>query len=848
MEQVSLGAANPVDLLCHAHPDRAEELRARMRRLQALGLLDGHADPAPRRVGPFTIVGLLGQGGMGEVYLAQQAQPVRRMAALKIVRGGVATHTLLRRFEAERQALATLNHPGIAQVLEAGADEQGQPWFAMEYVDGPPLTDYCDEHALGLDARIELFLQVCDAVSHAHQNGILHRDLKPGNVLVTERLDKPLVKVIDFGLAKATEASPLDASLLTQTGQLLGTPAYMSPEQAGALPGSIDPRTDVYALGVMLYQLLVGRLPLAPRDSDVHPMLQMQKLLRDAEPVRPSLRVAKQTEEQAACRQESVGSWARALSGDLDWIVARAMARHKDERYPAVSELAADLRRHLRSEVVLAGPPSTAHRVARYLRRHKREAIAAGLGLAALVIASIVYVFRLSGELRRFDVLEREIRLAELVRQADEDLWPATPAVLPAMAAWSTEVQAILDQEDEFRDTLDDVRTAGALEHGGYRFDQPRDTALHASVVRLLDGLAVLASEQGLLADVQARMAWAAGLERASLIEPSAAWEQAIASIADPQRCPAYAGLVIEPQLGLLPLGRNDATGLWEFACLQPGARLPVWRDDRWAIESESCPVLVLIPPGVVRQGTQSDSPLAPNYFPVPTTAESDGPVVELDAFFLSRYELSQAQYERITGERPSRSADDAHPVEQLSWEDAQRAVQRMGLGLPTGAQWEYAARSGSPDPWWTGSADEPPDGCGNLADLRYILVAGTEADVSEYEERYDDGYAGHAPVDAFAPNAFGLHNVIGNVWEWCLDPGLRYGEATRRAGDGLQQPLPGVEPRGRSRELRGGSFKSSYRKSRSTYRFFQSQTSSNVVFGVRPARPVVSARAGSPP
>ncbi|RKY18943.1 MAG: hypothetical protein DRQ55_11965 [Planctomycetota bacterium] len=852
MEQISLGAANPVELLCHAHPDRAEDLRARMRRLQALGLLSGPLQDGPRSVGPFSIVGKLGQGGMGEVFLGQQSHPVRRMVAVKVMRGRADTGNLMRRFEAERQALATLNHPGIAQVLEAGTCERGEPWFAMEYVDGLPLTDYCDQCALDLDQRIELFLQVCDAVAHAHQNGILHRDLKPGNVLVTERLGKPLVKVIDFGLAKATEASSLDASLLTQTGQLLGTPAYMSPEQAGAISGAVDPRTDVYALGVMLYVLLVGRLPLAPRGTDVHPMLQMQRLLREAEPVRPSRRVTELSEDEGAQRQQSASSWPRALSGDLDWIVARAMARLKSERYAAVSELAADLRRHLRSEVVLAGPPSTAYRVARFLHRHRREAVVAGVaaafGLLALVVGTVKYLRAQDAQLRNFDVLEREIRLGELLAEAERELWPAEPRLIPAMQAWTDEVIQILRQREQFRSSLADVRGRGVASAGSWNFELPRDQALHASVVRLLEGLASVGDDGGVLADVRVRMDWAARIEELSLEQPAAGWAQALASIADPAQCPAYDGLVMAPQLGLIPLARNEVTGLWEFALLLPGAALPRWGGDRWIMEADTCPVLVLLPAGSVQQGAQAEDPAAPNYFYAPAPEEGGGRLVPLDAFFLSKYELSQNQYARIMHERPSSKHRENHPVEQIDWEHASAVTRRMGLSLPTGAQWEYAARSGHPSPWWTGPAEAVPELCGNLADASFLLAQGPEAAAKSIDAGYDDGYSYHAPVDAFRPNAFGLHNVIGNVWEWCLDPARPYELVAPRAGDGLQEPLPDTAPSSPRYELRGGSFRSSFSKARSTFRHAQPMTSANVVYGVRPARPVRPPHAGDAP
>jgi serine/threonine protein kinase len=852
MEEVTLGAASPLDRLCSENPTLADELRARVRRLEALGLLGGDAHEGPARVGPFTIVGKLGQGGMGEVFLGQQAYPVRRMVAVKVMRGGAHAGSLMKRFEAERQALATLNHPGIAQVLEAGTDEQGQPWFAMEYVDGPKITDYCDEHGLDLDARIELFLQVCNAVADAHANGILHRDLKPGNVLVTERGGRPLVKVIDFGLAKATEVSDLDASLLTETGQLLGTPAYMSPEQAGALPGRIDPRTDVYALGVMLYVLLVGRVPLSPRGRDVHPMLQMQRLLRDAVLVRPSQRVGEMPEGAAAVRGESTTSWSKALAGDLDWIVSRALARHQVERYAAVSELAADLRRHLRKEVVLAGPPSTAYRVSRFLQRHRREAVAAGIvatvSLVVLVVGTVIYLRDQEAQLANFDVLEREMRLGELLQESVEELWPSEPYRIAEMEAWRAEAAEMVEQRERIAGILVDVESRGETTAGVWSFAQPRDHALHASVLRLLEGLDALAAEDGALEDMDDRIAWAADLERLTLEEPAQAWANALADIADPSSCPAYAGLEIGPQLGLVPLARNDATGLWEFAVPRPGTELPTWGGDRWLVTERCCPIFVLLPGGSVQQGAQSVDPSLPNYFYAPNREEQDGRLVTLDPFFLSKYELSQAQYGRAMGANPSATKLPVHPVEQIDWLHARMVCRRLGLVLPTGAQWEYGARSLHPSPWWTGPSDVVPEGCGNLADAVFLASEGREAAAKVIDESYYDGYVNHAPVDAFRPNAFGLHNVIGNVWEWCLDPARAYALVMPRAGDGLQVPLPDTPPPADLYELRGGSFRSAFNTARSTFRHSQPMASTNVVYGVRPARPIRTHDAGDTP
>lgn len=344
-----------------------------------------------RTIGPYRVLKRLGQGGFGVVYLAEQQVPVRRQLALKLVRPGLDCASLLARFESERQILALLDHPNIARFLDAGSSRDGHPYFAMEYVDGVPIDEHCDAHALSVEARVALFATVCDAVQHAHRKGILHRDLKPGNLLVGVSDGAPLPKVIDFGIAKAL-APTADDLLLTGEGQLIGTPAYMSPEQISQGSMHLDTRTDVYALGVILYQLLTGVLPLRPRSSGADSIDELRRLIREVDPPPPSRRIAASAEGLAA-RARSCGmparSLARRLRGDLDWIVAKALEKDVARRYGSAAELADDLRRHLRHEPVLAGPPSRSYRLARFARRH-RTLVLSGAGMTLLLVLGII--------------------------------------------------------------------------------------------------------------------------------------------------------------------------------------------------------------------------------------------------------------------------------------------------------------------------------------------------------------------------------------------------------------------------------------------------------------------------
>ncbi|MFT7463252.1 MAG: serine/threonine protein kinase/formylglycine-generating enzyme required for sulfatase activity [Pseudohongiellaceae bacterium] len=842
LARLSLGGELGLDTLCDEHPAQAEELRRRMDRLADLGMLGGAQATDPEQVGPFTVAGLLGQGGMGRVYLAQQSQPVRRLVALKLMHGGMDTERLLRRFDAERQALALLSHPGISQVFEAGATDDGRPWFAMEYLDGLPLTDYCDAERLDLPQRLDLFLQVCDAVVHAHQNGILHRDLKPSNVIVVERLDRPLAKVIDFGLAKALDEIDRDQLVLTRAGQVVGTPAYMSPEQAGITHERVDLRTDVYSLGVMLYELLVGALPLEPDSGSVNAMADLQLMLGSVEPIPPSQRVATVSADHAEARRTAPRRWARALSGDLDWIVAKAMAKNRVDRYPAASALADELRRYRADQPVLAGPPTASYRVAKFVRRYRREVAVAAVGLVALLAALVkvtLLVDELGGELDNFNLLAREIEVVELARVAEQDLWPETPETVAAMSSWRRDATAILDEVPGYQALLNDLADEATETDGVLSFDPPRDGYLHDHVALLLKALSAFTGDAGLLAEIEARSAWAETLVGRTVSEPSDAWDRALRSIADESECPLYRGLTLVPQVGLLPLGRDPASGLWEFALPRPGASLPDGEPGSWVISGDICMVFVLIPGGTLHQGAQDEDPAGMAYLPGLSRSERDGQTVELAPFLLSKYEMTQGQWLRFVGSNPSHYGAEglAHPVEQVSWDLCVTTLARLSLQLPSGAQWEYAARAGSHSPWWTGFAKPPPPGCGNLADKSCLENMGRNAGIDQFDEDYDDGWESHSPVDAGSPNPFGLHNVIGNVWEWCGDEGWQYADSRPREGDGLRLALQQETAENRSRELRGGSYLSTFMKSRSTFRFLQAKGGANSVFGLRPSR-----------
>ncbi len=380
--------------------------------------------PETKCIGPYKLLQKLGEGGYGVVYMAEQEQPIRRRVAVKIIKLGMDTKNVIARFEAERQALALMDHPNIARVLDAGATETGRPYFVMELVYGVKITDYCDQNRVSMKERLQLFIQVCNAVQHAHQKGIIHRDLKPSNIMVTMHDGVPVPKVIDFGIAKATEQRLTNKTLFTSYAQLMGTPAYMSPEQMELSGLNLDTRSDIYALGVLLYELLTGRTPFDTTDLLKLGVDELRRTVCEREPLSPSAKLRTLNKEEltktARRLQIEAPRLASQLRGDLDWIVLKCLEKDRTRRYVTANALAMDVDRYLKEETVLARPPSQLYRLRKLVRRNRMVFLSGAVAATALVLGTVVSTLLLFSESRlrrQAETRERASKVAALITQ-----------------------------------------------------------------------------------------------------------------------------------------------------------------------------------------------------------------------------------------------------------------------------------------------------------------------------------------------------------------------------------------------------------------------------------------------
>lgn len=782
-------------------PDHAAEIRRWLR--EAGALAEGTAPSAPAHIGPWRVLRLLGRGGFGAVYLAESDSGAQ--AAVKVLNDGVNSREVLRRFAAERDALLRLDHVGIARLLDAGETEAGKPWFAMEYVAGSSLLAHCRRARLPRTKRLELFSGVLDAVAHAHQRGILHRDLSANNVLVAGDGDDAQPKIIDFGIAKSLHGAPLGDGALTFQATVMGTPEYMSPEQALGEPGSVDTRTDVYSLGAQLYELLTDRLPVPSEALRAQGPLGIAEALRRHEPELPS---AVATSQQR-----------RGLRGDLDSIVMRAIAKDREDRYSSAAEFAADLRRHLANEPVLAARSNAWYVLRKYARRHRAR-------FALLVVAFVSIAFAMAAtahQWRQAKLAKGQLRLAldalaerseagfllladqqRLLRAVVEEreLLPAWPSRAPAMRKWLAERAAPL------RDSLKEVeRQRERLARVGDRDEHGLDLAL--ALERMRDETTSFLGPDGPVARVERRLAFAEACAT-RLASDQETWR----TIDDDLR--ARHGFSLSPQPGLSPLGQDPTTGLFEFLDLAThGHDVPPphrGNDGRLELAPTSGVVFVLIRRATARLGAQRSEEGLDRFDAEARSDELDGGAASLDDYLIARTELTRAQWSRLVGSPLEGRPDD--PQTEVSWEECVATLGVFGMDLPTEAQWEHACRAGTPTPWWTGSS---------LDDLGEAARFGPSIQA----------------VAQLRANAFGLHDVHGNAAEWCKDGKHSYAVAAPRARDGLLvAPAPIRIPELRS--IRGGSAPGGPIDARSSARTGRSPSAKDPFVGLRPVRAIV--------
>lgn len=757
----------------------------------------------------------LGRGGSSVVsrvadpqlgrYLARKVLSIDTRRALdERDRGRV------RRFLSEARTVATLEHPGVLPVLAAGIDDEGRPFLETPIVRGRSLRDLLvdadRQGAWPLQRLVFMLIQVCDAVAFAHTRGVVHRDLKPENVLIG---DFGAVYVVDWGLAKlvgAEEPSAADvprraASIgTTIDGQVLGTIPYMAPEQARGVPSEIGPASDQYSLGSILYEFLAGHAPYVD-ELDSTSIDRCLELVTVRAPRRIPRRAPRAPAELVA-------------------VCERAMARAPSARYRDVPALAADLRAWVDGRVVRAHAIGPIAELRKWILRNRL--------IAALVL--LVTIVSIAGALVLAHV---EARRAAALRDLSDGwllthlqmeagaLWPIHPDRVAAMHQWLVRAEDLVARTDLHR-------MLAAAAAGEERLRR----------TRFVEDMVAFAAAEGTMASVRTRLVAAESLARRSLVEHAAAWDRAIAAIADPQHCPQYDGLRIRPQLGLVPLGQDPGSGLWEFAHLPSGAPPRRDADDRLQIEEANGMVLVLLPGGRCWIGASAAAGNPRHHDAIATAEESPVHAVTLAPFFLAKYEMTQAQWLRATGANPSYYApgpsmpvlDLTHPVESIDSDTAERTVRRLGLELPTEVQWEYAARGGTDaDPYGRLDASVPLSAFANLADRTARQGGGPPG--WPYSDELDDGWVLHAPVGRLRPNGFGLHDVIGNVWEWCRD-GFGSYRAPARDGDGLR-----LDRSARGRIHRGGSFANSAASARVSNRDHCPAHSSYDRIGVRPTR-----------
>ncbi|MBI3820438.1 MAG: SUMF1/EgtB/PvdO family nonheme iron enzyme [Planctomycetes bacterium] len=802
----------------------------------------------------------IGRGGMGVVLRAWDRK-LRRDLAMKVILGtdfgsgsldekSGANTGVLQRFLDEAQVTSQLDHPGIVPVHEMGLDGKGRAFFTMKLVKGRDLKTIFDLTFEGKEDWNEtrvlgIILKTCEAVAYAHSKGVIHRDLKPGNIMIgkfgeTYVMDWGLAKVLSKGDStkkEKTESTELlsqrtdtearvrrdpNAALLTMDGEAVGTPTYMSPEQAMGAVEQMGPASDVFSMGSILYHLLVKQPPYFDPLLTPSPFAILRAVIKG--PPRPLVEINPN------------------IPGELIAICEKAMKRPPEERYPDMLAMAEDLRAYLEGKVVSAYEAGAWAELKKWVKRNKTIA-AATSGAFVIAVVSTILVFAVQAHAKSAVEAKNE----ELTQSLDAliipvytneaaNLWPARPEKADAMKAWIDKSEKLATRLPHYRERLN----AALANH-------EKNNVL-AALVFELDQFAVPDSRQGLLANMKRRLFDAESIRARSIETHEAEWKAAIDSIRNIKDSPKYKGLEIAAQIGLVPIGKDPKSGLWEFADIQSGDIPKRHADGTLIFTENSSIVFVLIPGGSFMMGskppTEAEPAGSPNVDPVAEADQQPVHSVTLKPFFVSKYEMTQGQWLKFTGRNPSAHrpggavGGDGHPidlrspVEDVTWNDCARVMFQLSHALPTEAQWEYAARAGTQSLWWTGNNKESLVGAANLFDKTAGKSGSAEGSVEAWLE---DGYQLHSPVGSFAANAFGLHDVHGNVYEWCRD-GYKasYDSPISETGDGEHLVTDFTD-----HVLRGGSFVQPAHDARSAFRNNRRADFHDRNAGLRPCRVV---------